>query len=75
MTTAKRNCVNCRFLKWETGDVNDPEGWVCTGYGDYRSPKAESDHLARLESKDYREKAKVCHEPPSNMECASSGCS
>jgi hypothetical protein len=69
----KRNCKNCRFLEWGHGDENDPQGWMCNGRGEYRNRAEESAHLARLESEQYRDKSKVCHEWPGNLETAS-GC-
>jgi hypothetical protein len=62
MEIAKRNCNNCRFLKWESGDVNDSEGFVCVGRGGYKTEKEESKHLNNLSRPEYRERAKVCHE-------------
>lgn len=62
----KNNCNNCKHLKWEFGDVSDPEGFVCLKreYGKHSGNdwKDEKIHLAKLECEHYREKSKKCFE-------------
>lgn len=62
----KNNCENCEHLKWESGDVNDPEGFVCTKRRYFMAldfDKAERDHQKKLNNSDYRLRAKICFDP------------
>lgn len=54
-----KNCINCIFLVWSDGDVNDPQGWSCDGRG-YKSELDESNHLSQLDRYSYLCRSKKC---------------
>lgn len=58
---SKNNCHACMYLEWVDGDTNDPSGFCCNGR-DYRSVKAEKNHLNKLSSQVYRARVKKCCE-------------
>ena len=63
---AKKNCTNCEYLEWAFGDTNDTEGFCCNKRDYFKSGNwvdNESKHLGQLESKEYRDRPKKCHEP------------
>lgn len=56
----RKNCWNCQWLEYGFGDVGDPEGWVCEKKDLYN--EEESKMLSKMESDDYKNRAKVCFE-------------
>lgn len=54
----KSNCYNCEFCTYETGDIGDPEGYVCNRKELYGS--AEKKMLEKMESSIYMARSKVC---------------
>lgn len=62
----RKNCNNCDNLEYEWGDVNDPEGFVCSKryeniWNNISFYAAES-FLDKLENDNYRYKSKKCFE-------------
>ena len=57
--TNKKNCNNCAHLSYETGDVNDDEGFVCNRK-DFKQGREENEMLRKMESSGYRAWPKKC---------------
>lgn len=65
----KKNCENCKFLRYEYGDSSD--GWETGGFLCVRKDfidKEETEMLALMDERSYRERGKVCHRPKSLVE-------
>ena len=53
------NCENCKYLEYVMGEPWDGEGYVCNNR-EYRNPREEDEHLAKLETREYRKRPKKC---------------
>jgi hypothetical protein len=58
---SKNCCHACIHLEWIDAEAHDPSGYVCNGR-EYKTNKAENDHLKKLESILYRARPKTCCE-------------
>lgn len=56
----KKNCFNCLHSEYASGDIGDPEGWICNKK-DFQG-KEEKKMLKSMERESYLEKAKKCCE-------------
>ena len=57
----KKNCYNCKHLKWIDGDINDQSGFDCMKRSNCTLSITQQDKLYdKLRKKNYRNKSKVC---------------